>query len=333
MSELPRLPTQNVPELDREQRLTLIQREAKGLVPGESAVPMPSAETGYYELPLLKEPSWTWEIPLYFFVGGAAGAAGVIGGVASLTGNSQDLVRDARRIALAGAILSPTLLISDLGRPARFLAMLRVFKPQSPMSVGVYVLVGFSVGAGSANLGEWLERHSDYSGLAALLQRVGDFSALVFGLPLATYTGVLIGATVIPAWNRNVSLLPAHFAASGMAASVGLLELMGHRTPALEGLGAASALMETGMGTSIELNPDPAMEPLKHGSSGWLIRLGGVLSGPVPLVLRALSIFAKRRQASKLRKYAAISSVIGSAVTRAAWIHAGHVSARKSRAT
>jgi len=142
---------------------------------------------------------------------------------------------------------------------------------------------------------------------------------------------VLIGATVIPVWNRNVSLLPVHFAASGLNAAVGLLEIAGHRTPALQWLGMGSAIAETGIGVMIETRSDPAEEPLKRGPSGWLIRLGGVLSGPVPLALRAISLFSKRGRASKLRRYAAISSVVGSAITRAAWIHAGHVSARQSR--
>ncbi|MGC2475146.1 MAG: hypothetical protein WA485_12485, partial [Candidatus Sulfotelmatobacter sp.] len=210
-------------------------------------------------------------------------------------------------------------------------AMLRVFKPQSPMSVGVWVLVGFSGGATAANVGDWLEEHSSYAGLARLMQNAGDVVALLFGLPLATYTGVLIGATVIPAWNQNISLLPVHFAASGLGASIGLLELMGHRSPALQALGLGAALTETAMGASIELNPDPAVEPLKHGPSGWLIRLGGVLSGPIPLALRTISLFSKGSRSAKLRKYAAISSVVGSAITRAAWIHAGHVSARQSQ--
>ena len=297
----------------------------------ESAFPVASTQHGYYQLPMVKEPSWSWEVPLYLFVGGAAGSAGLIAAVARLTGDEDELVRHARKIAFAGAILSPALLISDLGRPERFLAMLRVFKPQSPMSVGVWVLMAFSAGTTLANAGEWFEDRAPYSRLAGLMQSLGDIASLLFGLPLVTYTGVLIGATVIPAWNRNIALLPAHFAASGMAACVGLLELMGHETPALQALGVGAALVETGMGASIEMNPDPAMEPLKRGPSGWLIRLGGALSGPVPLVLRAVSFFASRNQASKLRKYAAVSSVVGSAITRAAWIHAGHVSARESR--
>ncbi|HEV2399433.1 MAG TPA: NrfD/PsrC family molybdoenzyme membrane anchor subunit [Candidatus Sulfotelmatobacter sp.] len=332
MSELPISGPESVPELDREQRLVVIQRQAMEFIPAHSStVPVASAKTGYYDLPVIKEPSWSWEIPLYFFIGGAAGAAGLIGAVAHFTGAPPALIRHARKIALAGAVLSPALLISDLGRPERFLAMLRVFKPQSAMSMGVYILIGFSGGTTTANIGEWLERHSIAPGLSRLLQDLGDAGAAVFGLGLATYTGVLIGATVVPAWNRNIDMLPAHFAASGMAAAVGMLELMGHQSPALQALGVGAALLETGMGASIELNPEPAVEPLKHGPSGWLIRLGGLLSGPVPLVLRGMSYFAKGERSTKLRKYAAVSSVVGSAVTRAAWIHAGHVSARQSK--
>src|SRR5215468_4277388 len=210
MSDIARPRPERSGETDKEQRLTLIQREAAALVPSEPRVAIASAERGYYELPLLKEPTWTWEIPLYFFIGGAAGTASVIAGIARFTGASPQLVRDARRLSFAGAVLSPTLLISDLGRPERFLAMLRVFKPQSPMSMGVWILMGFTAGTTAANVGAWL-RGWVFPGIATLLERTGDVTALTFGLPFASYTGVLLGATVIPAWNSNASLLPAHF--------------------------------------------------------------------------------------------------------------------------
>src|SRR5712691_2949745 len=106
----------------------------------------------YYDLPLLKKPVWTWEIPVYFFVGGAAGASAVIGIAAQLAGADKRLVRDARWIAAIGANLSAPLLIADLGRPERFLNMLRVFKPQSPMSVGAWILSGFGASAMGAVL-------------------------------------------------------------------------------------------------------------------------------------------------------------------------------------
>src|SRR5215475_568518 len=151
-------------DVSREQRLDQIRREAEqqksfpivGQRPPGAPFPQASPENGYYRLPLLKEPPWTWEIPLYFIVGGAAGAAAVIGAIADYTGADHELVRHARWIAAAGAVISPALLISDLGRPERFLAMLRVFKPQSPMSIGVWTLLAFSSGATATAFAEFL---------------------------------------------------------------------------------------------------------------------------------------------------------------------------------
>src|SRR3954471_1769282 len=48
---------------------------AKGIRPKGSPFPIASSETGYYAIPLLKPPQWTWEVPVYFFIGGGAGAA------------------------------------------------------------------------------------------------------------------------------------------------------------------------------------------------------------------------------------------------------------------
>jgi hypothetical protein len=89
------------PEPDRERRLHEIRREAEqkgsvkspGARPQGAPFPIASAETGYYGIPLLKQPPWTWEIPLYFFVGGAAGAAAVVGAIADVTGADRKLVR------------------------------------------------------------------------------------------------------------------------------------------------------------------------------------------------------------------------------------------------
>ncbi len=97
-------------------------------IPSMPDAPAPHQARDYYGQPLLKEPVWTWEIPAYFFVGGAAGASAVLAAAAQLAGDREDLVRDARWVAAAGAALSTPLLISDLGRPERFLNMLRVFK-------------------------------------------------------------------------------------------------------------------------------------------------------------------------------------------------------------
>jgi Polysulphide reductase, NrfD len=330
----------NESELARERRLFEIRREAEqkgkveisGIRPAGAPFPKASPQTGYYGIPLLKEPQWTREIPLYFFVGGAAGAAAVAGAIANYTGADRKLVRDARWIAAAGSVISPALLISDLGRPERFLAMMRVFKPQSPMSVGVWTLLGFSAGSTATAFAGFMRDRYGPSLPLRVLENAGEAASLLFGLPFSNYTGVLIGATAIPVWNRNVGDLPIHFAASGLGAAVGMLELMGHtRSRALQALTLGAAIFETWEGVRIEGRTHSHLDPLKHGRSGWITRAGGVLSGPIPTALRIASAFSGRPRSRSLRRLAAISSIAGSLITRIAWIEAGHASARNWR--
>ena len=240
----------------------------------------------YYDLPLLKPPVWTWEVPVYFFAGGAAGAAAVLGVAAQLTGGDEELVRDARWIALIGSAVSAPLLIADLGRPERFLNMLRVFKPQSPMSVGVWTLAAF----GGATAGAVLLPFKPLRDLSALF-------AGATGLVMATYTGVLLGVSAIPVWKEHAGFLPVHFGTSALGSAVSLLELRGHRNDALRSLGLAAATFETAV--------------LENGSP--MLKIAGALSGPVPFLLR---LFGKRRAA-------AAATLAGSLLTRIAWIEAG----------
>ncbi len=330
-------PTPEHTDWARENRLFEIRREAerKGYVDATTLpiagapFPMASPETGYYGINLLKEPQWSWEIPPYFFVGGAAGSAAVIGAIAHWTGRDEKLARDCRLLAAGGAIVSSALLISDLGRPERFLAMLRVFKPQSPMSVGAWTLAAFGSFSGAA---AFAQIAAERFGLPIrMLGNIAEVFSAAAGLPFSNYTGVLIGATAIPVWNEHVGSLPTHFGMSGLNSAVGILELMGHDNPALNTLGIGAAAIESMEGVNIEISKKAAAEPLKRGTSGFITRLGGVLSGPVPLGLRIAAAFAGSRQSKELRKAAAISSVAGSMLTRIAWMHAGHVSARDWR--
>jgi hypothetical protein len=324
-------------DLDRERRLEDIRQAAErhgelqvvGARPAGAPFPQANPEDGYYRIPLLKEPSWTWEIPLYFFVGGAAGAAGVVGAIADYTGADRELVKHARWIAAAGSIISPVLLVSDLGRPERFLSMLRVFKPKSAMSMGVWTLMGFSTAAAATTFAAFLQERYGPSLPLRVMENAGQAASLAFGLPFSNYTGVLIGATAIPVWNANAAELPLHFGASALGAAVGLLELLGDRkSNALQALALGAAAFETWEGLSIERRRGAELEPLKRGISGLITRTGGVLSGPVPLLLRTLSLFGSKKRSSSLRRWAAASSIAGSLVTRIAWINAGHVSAR-----
>ena len=337
MSDPVRIPAEGRVDLKREQRLDEIREAAErqgelkvvGARPAGAPFPQATAENGYYQIPLLKQPPWTWEVPLYFFVGGAAASAAVIAAIADYTGADRQLVQHARWIAAAGSVISPALLVSDLGRPERFLAMLRVFKPQSPMSVGVWTLLGFSTAAAATAFAAFLSDRYGPSLPLRVVENAGQAASLAFGLPFSNYTGVLIGATAIPVWNRNAGELPLHFGASGLGAAVGILELLGHRkSRALQALGLGAALFETWEGLRLENRSEAALDPLKRGSSGLITRAGGALSGSIPLLLRTLSLFSSRKRSSSLRRWAAASSVAGSLITRIAWIHAGHVSAR-----
>ena len=316
-----------VPDRATEKRLDELREEAakhgrvegKGIHPPGAPMPAPvaSPESGYYGLPLLKAPVWTWEIPTYFFVGGAAGASAVVALAAQITGADEKLVRDARWIACIGANLSAPLLIADLGRPERFLNMMRIFKPQSPMSVGAWIVALFGASTTTAVI---------FRSKGKPLGDAAAFAAAIAGLGMATYTGVLLGATAIPAWSKHVKTLPMHFGASGLASACSVLQLRGHDEAALNALALFAAAFETYTGLRIEGDPTVASEPLRTGATGMTTRIGGLFSGPIPLVLRIAGAKSKR-----FRRAAAFSSLLGSLLTRVAWVEAGKASARDPR--
>jgi hypothetical protein len=329
----------DVPNADSESRLAQLRDEArqrgtvegKGIRPAGAPFPQASPQAGYYGIPLLKAPQWSWEIPVYFFVGGAAGAAAVIAQAARLTGGKTELVRDAQTLAAVGAMLSPALLISDLGQPSRFLNMLRVFKVKSAMSVGVYIVTGFSNAAIAAKVAQAAGRRFPIWPVK-IVENLAGLTAALLGLGMASYTGVLVGATSVPVWSQNVTTLPVHFAMSGLNSAVSALELMGHTdSRALNVLGMTACALETAEGAKIELKREPVNDPLKKGTSGIIVRMGGVLSGPLPLALRVLAAFSGEKRSRDLRRYAAIASLTGSYLTRLGWVRAGHASARDYR--
>lgn len=257
----------------------------------------------YYDVPLVKAPVWTWEVPAYFFVGGAAGASAMLAAAARISGADARLVKDARWVAAIGAAVSGPLLIADLGRPERFLNMLRVLKPQSPMSVGAWILAAFGTLSAATALADLLKlrRSADAAGLLSAAS----------GLGMATYTGVLLGATAIPAWAENVSLLPFHFAASALGSAASALQLRGHEHKALHMLAIGAAVFETA-----------AAVPAKSAT----MKAAELLSGPVPLALRLLGLGSKRA-----RRAAAAATLLGSLLMRLAWVELGRDSAHDSR--
>lgn len=276
------------------------------------------AAAGYHGLPLLKPPVWTWEIPLYFFVGGLGGMAAVLALAAWAIGDARDLATDAAWLAFAaGGIVSPLLLVADLGRPRRFLNMLRVLKPQSAMSVGAWVLTAFGacavVGAGCA---EWYRQTG--AATASVLTWLALVPAALLGAVLATYTGVLIGATAVPAWQKHHRVLPVHFGVAGLGSAAAALELLGHPADPLHLIGIAAAAGETVVGLIVELTRHGAADrALRTGRAHLLLRAPGLLAGPGSLALRLVGLPAA----------AAIAFLVGALVMRFGWLDAGRRSA------
>jgi len=193
----------------------------------------------YYGRPILKEPVWQPEIPFYFFTGGIAGASSVLHGIARIAGREQ-LAKTALYVGAAADVVSPVLLISDLGRPERFLNMLRVFKVTSPMSVGSWVLF---VSGGASSTAAVLE----YLGKLKRVKVAAETVSFLAGAPLSTYTGTLLADTAIPVWHEARRELPWLFGASAAASAGAATTLFVPREEAgparrLAMLGAAGAL-------------------------------------------------------------------------------------------
>jgi len=165
----------------------------------------------YYGRPVIKEPTWTWEIPVYFFTGGLSGASSVLSLSAKLFGNEK-LARTSLYLGAAADVVSPALLVSDLGRPERFHHMLRVFKVTSPMNVGAWILF---LNGGASNTAAVLE----LLGILRPVKLMAEFVAALFGPPLATYTGVLVADTAVPVWHEARQELPWLFGASAAASA------------------------------------------------------------------------------------------------------------------
>src|SRR5437763_4026138 len=277
---------------------------------------------GYYGEAVVRPPVWTWEIGLYFFIGGIGGMSAVIASAAVLF-HHLDLIRAAMWLAAIATILSPILLIMDLGRPRLFLNMLRVFKHQSAMSMGAWILSGFGTCTVPALIAVELHFHHVFGGTMGQLVRIAAgiliFGSAFFGTLLATYTGVLIGATVIPAWYLHRALLPIHFGTAGLGSAAAWLELIGHRIAALNAIGYYAATVETALLIWLSINKHGTADRAIHEHrSGWLIRIGEILNGPLAFVLRLIGLIP----------LAAISFLLGALVSRFGWIAVGKISGR-----
>lgn len=284
---------------------------------------VPDAEPrSYYGRPILKSPVWGAEIGWYLFVGGVTGASCPLALAAELVGNDALACR-VWPTALAGITVSPILLIADLGRPARFLNMLRVVKVTSPMSIGSWIATGTGLTVGLATLRSLL-------GWFPVAGRVaGTAAGLGFGPGLATYTAVLLADTAVPLWHGARRELPFVFAGSAMASAGGAASLLS------PGAIARPARRLTVIGAALELAAAHRMErelgelgePLEKGRPGAYARASRVLTAAGALAVAA----GGRHRSVAVAGGAAV--LAGSAFQRFAIFRAGFASAADPKYT
>ncbi len=290
---------------------------------GEQPMVPDATFTSYYGLPVLNAPVWKApDIAGYFFCGGVAGTASVLAAGADLTGRPA-LARAAKVGAASAISVGMAGLIHDLGRPARFLNMLRVFKPTSPMSVGSWLVAAYApasvVAAASAVTG----RMRPVGALATA-------SAALIGPAVATYTGALVADTAVPAWHDAHRELPYLFVASGAAGAAGLSMFAAppaetapaRRTAVLAAAAdvAISQLMEQRLGM--------VGEPYSTGKGGSYMRaaraltIGGAVGGAL-----------LGRRSRLVSRAAGLALLAGSLCTKLGVFEAGVASARDPRYT
>jgi formate-dependent nitrite reductase membrane component NrfD len=292
---------------------------ADGQARGDGQPPvMPRATfESYYGRPVIKEPIWgSPDVPGYLFLGGLAGASSLLGAFADATGN-HELARISKTGAAVAIGASGVALVQDLGRPKRFLNMLRVFKVTSPMSVGSWLLTGYGPAAAAAAA----------CAVTGRLPRVGAAAsalAAALGTGVATYAAALIADTAVPAWHEGHREMPYLFAGSAATAAGGL-GMLAAAPPA-----SRQAIRFAVLGATMEVAAKSVMlhrigdvaEAYQHGQAGQLMEAAEVLTAAG----LAGSVLASRSRPATA--FAGLALLASSALTRFGIFMAGKASAR-----
>lgn len=273
--------------------------------------------SSYYGLPILKPPVWKpADIAGYLFLGGLAGASSAVAAAAHVSGR-QNVARVAKLAAAGSIALSLGALVHDLGRPARALHMLRVFKFTSPMNVGSWLLAGFAPAAGVAATTEMTGAWPSIATAATLV-------AGVLGPMVAAYTGALIADTAVPSWYAGHRHMPFVFVASGASAAAGvcLAAASPSELAPVQRLAAVAAPAELALAALMESRMGHPGETYRSGKAAAFLGVGRAATA-----LGALgALFARRDRRAARASGAAL--LIGSACTRFGIFHAGVASAK-----
>jgi formate-dependent nitrite reductase membrane component NrfD len=304
----------------------------------EETIPIPT----YYNRPLLKMPHWdNWNVVTYLFLGGVMGGLGVIGVLTSPKRESdRKLKRTLAVTSLVLAAANPAVLVTHLGRPERFLHMLRIVKVKSPMSMGVWGLVLYS-GAASMNVMRALALHGVLPRWMRFL--APSFFAPVqalFGAFIMGYTGVLISATANPLWSSGKRHIPVTFVCSSMSSACALSSLLStlegntevtHKLERLEMLASTAELFAL---MSFERCAGEYGKALFSGASGERLRNYTIRTGILaPLALNLLgAIVPLPKPVNAVRTViASVLTLVGGYILRDTVVRAGRVSVQDPR--
>jgi formate-dependent nitrite reductase membrane component NrfD len=297
----------------------------------------------YYGIPPIKEHTWTWEVPVYFWLGGIGTGAHVASAIARTLGHTdRAFLRTARYTTLLTMILSPILLIMDLGRPERFYNMLRIVKWRSPMSMGTWALMGFSiltglVAASQAAKDGLLGRTNALARIVgAIPARLLSILALPFGYFVGAYTGVLLGATSVPMWARNVVLMGPTFLSSALSTGLSAISFVLHlggwgERKTLEALRRSEQIVlviEGGLIAASLIRMGRWGRPLYSKKLAPLF-FGGTIVGGILAPFALLS----GRESRPRGLLASVLVLLGGLALRFAMIEGGRLSARDPQAT
>ncbi len=285
----------------------------------------------YYDRPMLKKSVWSIDIPLYYFLGGAAGAALTLGAALQLVTDRRE--RQMRRLSevchwtgIIGSTAGAAFLIHDLGRPARFLYMMRVFRPTSPMNMGVWILSGAAPTAISTGL--LINRE----GLLGDIGEVTGYISGIFGAALATYTGVLVSNTAVPLWQAARRWMPVLFAASGAATAGSVIDVFipeasCRTTSIFATTGRVAELIATKQVEHAAFVVPQVGKPLRGGASGVIWKTAKVLTAA------SLAVSLLPGRSGNRMKVAGLLGMAGSLLLRFAVHYAGDASALDARAS
>ncbi|MHB1988694.1 MAG: NrfD/PsrC family molybdoenzyme membrane anchor subunit [Acidimicrobiales bacterium] len=284
----------------------------------------PARFESYYGKPVIKKPVWaSTDIASYLFLGGLAGGSSVLGAGAHFTGR-KSLARGAKLSAAGAGAISLVALVHDLGRPARFLNMLRVFKPTSPMSIGSWLLSGYVPAAVVAAA-------TEATGLAPGIGTAATAGAAVLGPAVAAYTAALISDTAVPAWHDGHREMPFVFVSSAASAAGGaglVTSVLADNGPARR-LAIAGGIVELAAMTALEQRMHPEVsKAYRSGRAKWLMSASKGLTA-----LGTIGALVGGRRHRAAAASAGTALLVGSACTRLGIFFAGQQSALDPAAT